>query len=171
MKLPILVYGLAMLTLASCSVQGGDPPALEADEELELVRMVDDSGAEPPGMEPMVNTALEDERPLLRLPDTPQGYRAQAMLDALMADDDEQLQPFLEEHYDPDFLVQVPQNDHKALLRQLQQHIRHSQIGSVSSLQHEYRIELLDSDAEQNKVLDIYFQPAAPYKIAGVRLL
>lgn len=168
-KIPLL-YSLLIAGLAACSVQEKETPPEKlrpdfGDEDLELVHMLEDGEGD------SLEVELMHENYFTSMPDTPQGYRIQAMLDALKSEDDEQLLPFVQEHYDPDFLVQVPENDHKDLLRQLREQLKQAEIETVSSLTDEYRIELLKAGSNEKRVLDIYFQPTAPYKISGVRIL
>jgi hypothetical protein len=176
MKIGIqLLYCFLFAGLAACSVQGSEPPAIGdeelelvhmVDEELELVRMVDDEVGAPLEVVHMVETAGVSP-----IPDTPQGYRILAMLDALQSEDDAQLSPFVAEHYDDDFLVQVPESDHRELLRKIREQLKQTEIESVSSQLGEYRLELLDTQSSKKWVLDIHFQPTAPYKISGIRML
>jgi hypothetical protein len=164
-----------LASLGACSVQGNEQPAFEdeelelvhmVDEELELVRMVDEEVGAPLEVVHMVETAGVSP-----IPDTPQGYRILAMLDALQSEDDAQLSPFVAEHYDDDFLVQVPESDHRELLRKIREQLKQTEIESVSSQLGEYRLELLDTQSSKKWVLDIHFQPTAPYKISGIRML
>lgn len=166
MKIRItLLYCFLIAGLSACSVQGSEPQAF-GDEELVLVPMVDDAAGSALEVELMNETSN-----FSRIPDTPQGYRLQAMLDALLSEDDEQLSPFVIEHYDEDFLVQVPENDHKELLRKIRKQLKQTEIEGVSSQTHEYRLELHNTENSEKWVLDVFFQPTAPYKISGVRML
>lgn len=110
------------------------------------------------------------ERRFVRLPDSPQGARAKALFELISSSEQTAILPFVYEHYDADFIAQVPQKEHKQLLLYLQQQLANAQITSFEPLEGAFRLGL-SSDEEDLVLLDVYFAPLAPYKISGVRLL
>lgn len=163
----LLLYSLFILgsLAASCSVQEKEKQTAQDAPESDLVY---ESAT---ATDTVMVTDLMVERHFVRMPDTPQGYRVQAMFEVMMAKDDEQLLPFVQEHYAPDFIDQAPQNDHSAILKTLRKKIANAEIESVENLENAYRISLFSSTDNQEYILDVYFEPSAPYKISGVRML
>lgn len=163
----LLIYSIFIGSLAACSVQEKDKKDTGLDGfEMEPVELEAATTSDT-----VLVTETMVERHFVRMPDTPQGYRAQALLEVVMAEDDTQILPFVHEHYAPDFIDQVSQMDHKALLRSLQQQIKDAEIESVEDLENTYRIGLMSNINNQEYVIDVHFEPEAPYKISGVRVL
>ena len=162
----LLIYSLIFGGLAACSVQEKDQKAQQHEDDALLAVSYDNMEASDTLLitEPMV------DRRFVRMPDTPQGYRAQALLEVIMNNDEELILPFVFEHYDPDFIEQVPQSEHKRLLYQLQQ-LEGAGIESFEKLDGAYRIGVGASENRTAYTIDVYFEPEAPYKISGVRIL
>lgn len=171
MKTKQLLLGgllIAAISTSCSSVQDKDKQAAEAADMEGMPELVYEAAT---ASDTLLLTENMVETHFVRLPDTPQGYRAQALLDILSAKEEEQILPFVYEHYAPDFIDQVPQAEHKELLQLLQQQIESAEVASVEELEHVYRIGLLNAAGNKEFVLDIAFQPEAPYKISGVRVL
>ncbi len=164
----LLIYSLAIGAFSACSVQDKDQKAATGGGSELPTDLVYESAT---ATDTVMVKDLMVEKHFVRMPDTPQGYRAQALLDLVMAADDEQILPFVQEHYAPDFIEQVPQNDHKALIRSLQQQIKEAEITDIEDLDDAYRIEFSSSSTNLGYTLDVYFEPEAPYRISGVRVL
>ncbi|AHM62394.1 hypothetical protein D770_20725 [Flammeovirgaceae bacterium 311] len=163
----LLIYSLVIGSFAACSVQENDKKKNDLDDfEMETVQYEAATTSDT-----VMETEQMVERHFVRMPDTPQGYRAQALLEVVMAEDEEQILPFVFEHYDPDFIDQVPQSDHQRLLRHLQGQIQAAEVDSFENLDNTYRIGIISSLNNQEYLIDIYFEPEAPYKISGIRVL
>lgn len=168
MKIKILlIYALFVGSITACSVQDKDQQKQQTGS-LGMEALIYEHAT---ATDTVLRTDPMVERRFVRLPDTPQGYRAQALLDVILQQDEEQILPFVYEHYDPDFIAQVPQSDHKQLLRQLQQQAREAQIESFEKLDGAYRIGISNATSAGGYLLDVYFAPDAPHKISGVRVL
>lgn len=165
----LLLYSLMMCSgLAACSVQEKDKQAAQSEFEMESDLVYETATA----TDTVMVAELMVERHFVRMPDTPQGYRVQALLDVMMEeDDDEQLLPFVYEHYAADFIDQAPQNDHRAVLRRLREKIGNAEVEAIENIDNAYRISLVSPSDNQEYSLDVYFEPEAPYKISGVRML
>lgn len=162
----LLIYSLMLGgSLAACSVQEKDKQLAQDEYEAEVVY---ESAT---ATDTTMVTELMVERRFVRMPDTPQGYRVQALLDVMLAEDEEELLSFVEEHYAPDFIDQAPQNDHKAILRSLKSKISNAEVEDIEDIDNAYRISLVNFAENQEYILDVYFEPGAPYKISGVRML
>lgn len=161
----LLIYSLLIGGLGACSVQEKDKQSTEPDFESDVVYETATAS------DTVLVTEAMVERHFVRMPDTPQGYRVQALLDVVMAEDDAQILPFVYEHYAPDFIDQVPQNEHKTLLSRLQEQIKQAEVESIEDLENAYRVGLVSPLTNQAYMIDVYFEPAAPYKISGVRVL
>lgn len=166
----LLLYSFIVLLLGACSVQEKDKNAT-ADDDGDLTTDLVYETAMATAVDTVMVKDLMVEKHFVRLPDTPKGYRAQALLEVVLAADDEQILPFVQEHYAPDFIEQVPQNDHKALLKQLQQQTKEGEVTSFEDLEDAYRIGISSSHTKLGYTLDVYFEPEAPYRISGVRVL
>jgi hypothetical protein len=163
----LLIYSLIIGSLAACSVQDKDQQNQSTDNfEMEPVQYEAATTSDT-----VMVTEQMVERHFVRMPDTPQGYRAQALLEVVTAENEEQILPFVYEHYDPDFIDQVPQSDHQALLLHLQKQIQGADVESFEDLNNAYRIGVMSNLTNQEYLIDIYFEPEAPYKISGIRVL
>lgn len=166
----LLLYSFVVLLSGACSVQEKDKNATAGDD-ADLTSDLVYETAMATAVDTVMVKDLMVEKHFVRLPDTPKGYRAQALLEVVMAADDAQILPFVQEHYAPDFIQQVPQNDHKALLKHLQQQTKEGEVTSFEDLEDAYRIGISSSHTKLGYTLDVYFEPEAPYRISGVRVL
>ena len=164
----LLIYSLFIGTISACSVQGNDQKQQSHQAaDLGLAELTYENAT---AYDTVLTTEPMVDRRFVRMPDTPQGYRVQALLEVIMARDEEQILPFVYEHYDPDFIDQVPQNKHKELLQQLQQ-LEAAGVEKLEKLDNAYRIGVETTEGSLGYTLDVYFEPEAPYKISGVRIL